>query len=152
MQKNVPNMLTRIVGKRTEKCEVAEQAKVDRIAYHQAHVKNGPVQTRTPMSNTRRAKMDRESFQRKARKRHISRFFDKQREIATLRGQLQAAGAIPYASENFRASIDLRINAVEAILRNYGAELDTTAGLYDEAYVTDAITAAQEHYDRLIAA
>lgn len=76
------------------------QAKRDRIKFHRDHVRNGPVKFRkTTDGQIRRAQKRalKRSTQR-ARKAQVRGYFATQKLAASTRGQLQAAGLIPYVT------------------------------------------------------
>lgn len=85
--------------------EVAEydeaQARLDRIAFHRDHVRNGPANFKQPTNGqVKRAKkraLARDT--KKARRQAIRKYHADQREGATLRAHLQGAGVLPYFGE-----------------------------------------------------
>lgn len=103
----------------------------------------GPVTYREPMSERRRKALDMTSFNRKASVKHRRRFFAKQSEIAVLRGQLQAIGAVPYADRNFRPTHETSVNAVEALLRRFST---VEKGRLTEVDIQNALQAATDRY------
>lgn len=81
--------------------EVEAQEKKDRIAFHRAHVRNGPVKFgHTTTGQARRARQRAvASLQKKTFRKQVRAFLTSQREAMVLRGQLQAIGLIDSHAE-----------------------------------------------------
>lgn len=99
------------------------EAKRERIDFHRRQVRNGPTsfkyQTAGQVKRARHRALRRDT--KRARRGQVRRFLVSQREIAVLRGQLQAVGVLPYAQDGqFTPADDLRWNALLAILGNFG--------------------------------
>ena len=88
--------------------EIEAEAKAERIRFHREKVRNGPAKFVAPTSGQiRRArKRDAERMIRKNRRRQVRQHLADQREAATIRGHLQAAGVLPYPN---RAAADPRL-------------------------------------------
>lgn len=118
------DILSKLPGLKPETATVEEideaQAKKDRIAYHRDHVRNGPVKHRSITSGQeRRARQRRlERQTRKARKAQVRLYLAQQREAATLRGHLQAAGVQAYAGEHV-ATGEQALRSIVWIVRHY---------------------------------
>lgn len=132
-----------------EQAEVLAEEKKQRVKFHRDSVRNGPVKWShvTTGQQRRRAARDKAALQRKANKRHRRDFFRGQLHLATLRGQLQAIGAVSYATD-YKPSVKQRIAAGQWLLGAFG-ERDSEGGLvlHDDA-LKDAVAAARETYFR----
>jgi len=75
-----------------------EELKAERIAFHRAKVRNGPVNFKElTTGQVRRIQIRAANGKtRKARRRQVKMYFLTQQEGAVLRGQLQAAGLVSY--------------------------------------------------------
>lgn len=109
------------------------EARADRIAFHRAHVRNGPVNYKEQTSGQAKRARLRElaGRTRKARRAQVRDFLAQQREHALLRGHLQAIGVVAYES-GFVPTDDARFASARWVLNRFGpAELVSTEG--DEA-------------------
>lgn len=101
--------------------QTEEEAKAERIRFHREKVRNGPTTFRHITGGMiRRAKYrDLTRNARKVRRGQIRDFLASEREIAVLRGHLQAVGVLSYASD-FVAPDELRLVAATALVRRFG--------------------------------
>lgn len=141
----------------TEK-EAAEydevQAKKDRIEFHRRSVRNGPTSFKQPTNGQiRRAKkraLARET--KKAFRRQVRQHLADQREAATLRGQLQAAGILPYFTEDYTATPEQALRSVTWLIARFSAvEADGDGRvLVTEKVVIDSLTAALNRWQVIV--
>jgi len=122
----------------------AAEEKADRIKFHRAKVRNGPVKFATLTNGqVRRA-------QKRAAKREVDRnfrlqkrsYFASQREAAVLRIHLQRVGVLPFATPEFFAEQDPRKieNSIVWILEHFPTDGD---GLVNALEIS-----LQQAYDR----
>ena len=134
-----------------EEIEEAEaQAKRDRIAFHRDHVRNGPAKFKQMTTGQERRARHRslDSMTRKGRRRQIRQYHADMREAATLRGHLQAAGVVRYASE-FHAPDFAIMRSIIWIVRHF-AEGDENGRIeVTHEVVIDAIEKAWQRWCRL---
>lgn len=105
------------------------EAKRERIEFHRARVRNGPVQFARGTHPARRKRIDARSHQRKARNHRVRTFLHNQMELAVLRGHLQAVGALPYADHSFRPGQGVVEASVQHFLRRAGIDRKAAAEL-----------------------
>lgn len=124
-----------------------EEAKKERIAFHRAKVRNGPIDYKYP-TNGQLRRLEERRRERKAkvaRRRQVRAFFKSEREAAVLRGHLQAAGVLPYSSSKVKRDPLTITNSVEWLIQRFS----TRTGLLSEKEITDALTAALNRWQHL---
>lgn len=109
--------------------EVASQAKAARVKFHRDNVRNGPVRFGNSRSERRQAAIDRKSMNSKRRRNRVRSLLGEQRELAVLRGQLQAVGSLPYADENFRPSQGVVEASVQGFFARAGIDRSELAAM-----------------------
>lgn len=129
----------------------ADEAKKERIAFHRAKVRNGPVSFKEPTTGQRRRERERmvKGMQRKTRRRQVQLYFLTERENSILRGKLQAAGLAPYV---FRSEPD-RIEQVASVVwlvQRFG-EVDPETGRIDfsETSVRKSLQSALNRWESI---
>lgn len=130
-----------------EAAEIDEaQAKKDRIAFHRDHVRNGPSNFKTVTNGqVKRAKVRAlKAETKKARRRQVRAYLANQRQAATVRGHLQAAGVLPFFTEDYTATPEQALRSIMWIVARFApaqangsGEVEVTNGL-----VAEALTAA----------
>lgn len=110
------------------------EAKADRIAFHRAHVRNGPVKfghvTPGGAKRERRRLLARQT--KKAARAQRRAFIGRVQEHALLRGQLQAVGVLEYTTD-YAPSDEARFTAAKWIVQHYGNLLDEGDALFRNA-------------------
>lgn len=100
-------------------------ARADRIAFHRAKVRNGPVNYKEQTSGQAKRARLRElaGRTRKARRKQVRDFHAQQREHALLRGHLQAIGVVAYES-GFVPTDEARFASAAYVVRNFSEAAD----------------------------
>lgn len=132
--------------------QLAEE-RAQRIEWHFRNVRNGPrsMSYWTTGQIRRQQDRDKKSQQRKANRRHRRNFVGKRHDLAALRGQLQAVGALPYSrgDESFKPSEALRANALSGLIDRYADRIREVTGDVEptpEQLATIAIGVGREQY------
>lgn len=129
-----------------------EEMKKERIAFHRRSVRNGPTKfSTTTAGQIRRMKvraLARDT--KKARKRQVRAYLKDQREGATVRAHLQAAGVLPYFSDEHRASPEQIVKSLSWIISRFaeaedGAEIEVTHDV-----VVGALQAALNRWQAIV--
>jgi hypothetical protein len=130
-----------------------EDAKAERIAFHRNKVRNGPTKFSTQTTGQFRREQLR-GLARKtknARRKQIRDHFAALREIAVLRGHLQAAGIIQYRTDYQPAGGDV-VNAITWIIGHFADDkLADERGRVEitEPVVRASLQAALNRYQHL---
>lgn len=155
-------MLNRLLGKlatkgeevddRTDE-EVAADEKKARIKYHRDHVRNGPQKVRYITSGQQRRAVARgqKAQARKATRRHKRAWMDSQRNRAVLRAQLQAIGAVSYATD-YVPTEKQRVDAGVWIVRAFGERDEDGKLVESDDLFSKAVEAALAEYQGKVAA
>lgn len=152
------NLFSKLPFLKSDKAEeVAEvdeaQAKKDRIAFHRDHVRNGPTNFKhVTGGQVKRAKvraLARET--KKARRAAIRQYHADQREGATLRGHLQAAGVLPYFGDHTATGAQA-LASVEWIIARYAPAPADGSGVVEvnSKVVVDSLTAALNRWQVIV--
>ena len=135
-----------LTAEELEKLEAEEKAQ--RIEWHRRNVRNGPRKTSywTNGQLRRQQARDKKTHERKVNLRHRRAYVGKRHDLAALRGQLQAVGALPYRF-GAQPSDALRANALNGLIEAYGER----AMQYGEPvnhgeFATLVVQAAREDY------
>lgn len=124
------------------------QAKAERIKFHRIHVRNGPTnfkdQTNGQVKRARVRALARET--KRARRIQVRNHRRTQQYAATVRGQLQLAGALPYLDG--RALDPVRqVKAVAWLVQRFGAEEIPN---YRAEYVLNSLRSALGFYSKTV--
>ena len=130
-----------------------EDLRAERIAFHRDRVRNGPVKFSAPTSGQIRRAQVRELARKtkKARRRQVKGHFGAVREIATLRGHLQAVGIILYPGHHKPGQGDV-IASMTWIIQRFAdsKRADETGGvIVTEDVVRESLQAALNRYQHL---
>lgn len=130
-----------------EQDAILAEEKAARVQYHRDHVRNGPQSYRTITVGQQRraAERGKASLNRKVNRRHRRRFFQTQRDFALLRAQLQAVGALPYATE-YAAPVTARLAAGQWLLAAFGERDDDGALVLEDGALETAVRRGVETY------
>jgi hypothetical protein len=128
-----------------------EDAKAANIDFHRRSVRNGPAKFSTPTSGqTRRAGVrDLARRTKKARRAQVRGFLSTKSEVATLRGNLQAAGVVPYRTPGFVAGPLQAHSAIVWILRHFAEGDENGRVEVTRLAVIQSIGSAIERYNKL---
>lgn len=128
------------------------EGKKERIAFHRAKVRNGPVKYSTPTTGQIRRAQKRalNTTSRKAFRRQVRQYFADQREAAAIRGQLQAAGVLAYASPSRRAIPLASYKAIVWIIQRFAEGDDKGKVEVTEQVVRDSLQAALNRYQGIM--
>jgi hypothetical protein len=130
------------------------EAKKARIAFHREHVRNGPTNFKhvTGGQIKRAGKRDLARETKKARRRAVKQYLADQREGATIRGHLQAAGVLPYYTEDYRATPSQALHSVTWIIARFApAPADGTGKVeVTSKVVLDSLTAALNRWQVIV--
>lgn len=146
----IKNLFSQLPGLKSDDAEhIAEvdeaQAKADRIAFHRTHVRNGPANFKTQTNGqAKRARvraLARET--KKARRAQVRNYLQTQRLAATVRGQLQLAGVLPYADGRTPDPVR-QVKAVVWIVQRFGPDEVS----FKSAAVIDALNSALKFYSQ----
>lgn len=120
-----------------EQEEVLAEEKKQRIKWHRDHVRNGPRNFAYVSTGQQRRAQERakKSHERKINRDHRRRWKQGQWNLAVLRGQLQAVGALPYATD-FEPTTAQRVAAGQWIVGAFGERYPED--VYDLAEHTDS--------------
>lgn len=135
-----------LTAEELEKLEAEEKAQ--RIEWHRRNVRNGPRKTSywTNGQLRRQQARDKKTHERKVNLRHRRAYVGKRHDLAALRGQLQALGALPYRS-GFKPNDDLRANALHGLVSAYHERVTASEGeLNDMELAAACLRAAREDY------
>ena len=123
------------------------QAKKDRIAFHRERVRNGPVSFKQVTNGQIRRARLRELQGRtlKARRAQVRDFLSRSREVANLRGHLQAIGVLEYVTD-YQPSEEARFRSARALVGRFG---DMSLAEDGDALLRDAIQKAYDRYATL---
>jgi hypothetical protein len=101
------------------------EARADRIAFHRAHVRNGPVNYKEQTSGQAKRARLRElaGRTRRARRKQVRDFLAQQREHAILRGHLQAIGVVAYETD-YEPTDEARFQSAAYVVRKFGKVSD----------------------------
>jgi len=117
--------------------EAEAEAKKARIQFHRDHVRNGPAKFGGPTSGQVRrtkARATRASIKHN-RRRQVKEYLAQQRFIATLRGNLQAAGVLPYVTD-YKPSERQEARAIKWLAQTFdGDDLEARLKHAVETYV-----------------
>ena len=104
--------------------EIEAEARAERIRFHREKVRNGPTKFSFVTEGQQRRAKDRaiRGRQKKVRKAQVRAHFEKQQAIASLRGNLQAVGTLPYATKGFRPPASVVERARRALAATFGEE------------------------------
>lgn len=133
--------------------EISEaDAKADRIAFHRAHIRNGPANFKTSTSGQARRAQRRalDSRTRKGRRAQVDNYFETRRLASTVRANLQSAGVLPYVHGR---DLDRQQQVVSAawLVRHFGIENEETGELSFAYFdVLTALGAALKFYGQSI--
>lgn len=117
---------------------VAEQvfeveSKRDRIAFHRAKVRNGPVNYKTVTAGQERRAQKRALARetRRARRVQVRNYFETQKLAAAVRGHLQRAGVLSYLGQT---EIDrhLQVTSTVWLLQRFGVNVEVDGVETDE--------------------
>lgn len=138
-------ILSRFIPSLRQSDEPAEKTedelKAERIKFHRRAVRNGPVKFSSPTTGQLRRQRHRDlkAAQRKQVKQARKQHFEARRELAALRGYLQAAGMLPYA-DCHEVDHDTRYRALNWIVGNFADEIQTDD---DGVVTTETLEGAQ---------
>lgn len=135
-----------VVDDRTPE-EIEAEEKQARKDWHRRNVRNGPARF-THISAGRQASKQRrmqEAFTRRANVKHRRRWMKQQHQVAILRGQLQAIGAVPYATDH-TPTTKARLDAGTWIIQRFGERNDEGDLVYHDDMLEEAVKAALEAY------
>jgi hypothetical protein len=127
--------------------ELELQAKKERIQFHRDHVRNGPANFRHVTSGMQRRAQERDLRRqmKKARRSQVRNYFQTQQLAATVRGQLQLAGLIPFVVPR---ELDLMQQAKSAAWLVQHFSDGPTSFAYDD--VVKALSAALKFYGEAV--
>ena len=134
-----------------EEIEALEvEGKKARIQFHREKVRNGPVKFSAPTSGQiRRAeKRDLDRRTRKARKAQIRSYFAAQSEAAALRGHLQQAGVIAFATKGRKITHASALSSVSWLLVRFGTRVEGEIDASPEG-VRTALQTALNRYESM---
>lgn len=111
--------------------EIEADEKRARIQWHRDHVRNGPAKFKTATTGQVRRAQARETKRKmkKARRKQVLNYFAQERFIATLRGNLQAAGVLDYVTD-YKPSERQEARALNWLARTFEGD-DLEARLKD---------------------
>lgn len=126
------------------------QSKADRIAYHRAKVRNGPVSLKTMSTGQFKRAQQRELKGRtkKARRSQVRGYLANQREAATLRAHLQEVGILSFATPHRKITFERAETSLHWLLVSDIKR--TKQPLVDEADLGAALTRSLNRYQALI--
>lgn len=137
-------------GELTEADRLAEE-KADRVAFHREHVRNGPVKFRHIADGAVRRANQRaiKRSTKRARRVQLKNYHETQRIAATVRGQLQLAGALPYVVER-ELDREQQVRSVVWLVVRFGTEKEdgTVSLAYDD--VVAALNSALKFYGQAV--
>jgi len=127
--------------------QAAAEARAERIKFHRAHVRNGPVNFKGQSNGQAKRERRRElaGRTRKARRKQVRDFLAQQREHAILRGHLQAIGVVAYETD-FDPSVTARFESARWVLNNFGSSDILTLDKSEGDYLRDAVQAAFDRF------
>lgn len=140
-----------------EEIATEEELRQSRIEFHRSRVRNGPAKFSEPTSGQiRRAKKRALNRQTKAAKKNQHRrYFNALEQASILRGHLQAAGVLSYASPDFKPRPEAVLLSVTWLAQHFAdqEQADENGQIQLTAtVVVDAIQAAYSEHNRLIGA
>lgn len=130
-----------------------EDLRAERIAFHRDRVRNGPTKFSTPTSGQIRRERVRALARqtKRARRNQVQSHFAALREIAVLRGHLQAVGIILYQGNHKPGAGDI-IASTTWIIRRFADSKradETGALVVTEDVVRESLQAALNRYQHL---
>lgn len=144
----LPGLIDDPTGQAAREGLNAEGARAERIKFHRTHVRNGPANFKTSTAGQERRARQRAvaSLTKKARRSQIRDHFGKLAHGAALRGQLQAAGVLPY---EHGGTVDpaLQVRATLALVRKFPVLDDEESISFAEADVLQSLTYALHRYN-----
>lgn len=128
-----------------------EQAKADRIKFHRERVRNGPVKYNDPTTGqVRRARQrQQQAVSGRSRRMQILNHFETRRLAATVRGQLQASGTLPYKYGGVIHPVT-QVKATVWLVQRFGVEAEDGSASLDRSDVENALTAALRFYGQVM--
>lgn len=138
------NFIDRIMNKITKTSDepdlTPEELKAQRIQFHREKVRNGPANfTYWTAGQQRRAQARAAKSQhRKLNQRHRRNFKTGELDRAILRGQLQAIGALPYATD-FKPTVQMSISASTWLVANFAPRNEQSEIIFDDETLTRAV-------------
>jgi hypothetical protein len=130
-----------------------EDLKAERIEFHRNKVRNGPAKFSEPTSGQIRRERHRALARqtKRARRNQIKSHFASKREIAVLRGHLQAAGLILYRTDYRPGAGDVTASFIWIISHFADDKLSDELGRIEitEGVVRSSLQAALNRYQHL---
>lgn len=131
-----------------------EEIRKQNIEFHRTKVRNGPAKFSSPTSGQmRRAAQRRLNSQtKKARRAQVRSHFDREQGIAYLRGNLQAAGLVPYRTPGFQARPEAALSSIVWIMQHYAIHDADENGVVEVNHdvVMAALESALGRYNELV--
>lgn len=128
--------------------QIEADDKAERVKFHHNQVRNGPVNFVSQSAGQVRRASSRalKGRTKRARRKQVGTYFDQVREVATLRGNLQAVGVIAYVNPSRKLDPVAAHNATVWLLNNYAPAGDL---LVTNESVTSVFEVALNRYQSL---